>query len=151
MQTYKGLEKPVADMLRCGIKFEKLLGRYYESLSKSYPEHRDRLMRIAKDSYRHASIYSKLLKNAQQRFELEKGDRCVGMGEYLGYIEEKAKAGCEGKALKECLLPQEEIYMYVYAQMVLEVCVYISSKLSEDVKRIIDDEMVHEKLVREIE
>ncbi len=149
-QSYKGLERPVVDMLYCGIKFEKLIGEYYTELSKKYGEYSKTLSKIAKDSFKHAYIYSQILKNAEKKFKIRAKRGCVGMEEYLNSIEKKVRKGCDGKELKDCLMPQEEIYMYVYSSLVLETCVYISKEMHKEVREIMYDELEHDKLVREM-
>ena len=72
------------------------------------------------------------------------------MDEYLSSIEEKVKKGCDRKELKDCLMPQEEIYMYVYSSLVLETCIYISKEMHREVRKIMHDELRHDKLVREM-
>ncbi len=148
-QTYEGLEITVVDMLACGIEFEKLIGRYYVTIANMYPEHEKVLIDIAKDSFRHARIYEKILNLAKERWGKSMEEQCSGISSYLRNIEDMEKR-CGRITFKECLLPQEEISMYVYAHLVLESCRFIPKKLMDEVEGIAREELEHNRRIREL-
>ncbi|AGB05209.1 glycosyl transferase [Aciduliprofundum sp. MAR08-339] len=148
-QTYEGLEITVVDMLACGIEFEKLIGRYYVTLANMYPKYEKVLIDIAKDSFRHARIYEKILNLAKERWGKSMEEQCSGISSYLKNIEDMEKR-CGRIPFKECLLPQEEISMYVYAHLVLESCRFIPKKLMDEVEGIAREELDHNRRIREL-
>ncbi len=147
-QTYDGFERPVVRMLGCGVEFEKVAGRYYSHLAKIFPEHSETLMEIARDSYRHAGIYANILRGMSGGKKVS-GHKCVGMQRSIDRLVELEKK-CATMPFKECLLPDEEMFMYVYAQLVLESCRFIDEYAGDKVRRVMDDEKKHGKMIENL-
>lgn len=56
---------------------------------------------------------------------------------------------CEEKILEECILPQEELIMYVFTKLVIESCKPLLLN-TEGLERILGDELKRERTLREM-
>ncbi|MEM0037171.1 MAG: hypothetical protein QXU23_06990 [Candidatus Korarchaeum sp.] len=145
-QTYEGLEGLVIGMFSCAIAFEHSLASYYEKLSRIHPAYSKELEEISRESLRHSEIFRRTLLNI--RINYAQNSDCPEIKHYLEkitYLEEH----CNEMGLEECILPQEELIMYVFTQLVIESCKPLLVN-TDEIERILEDELRHEGILRSI-
>lgn len=145
-QTYEGLEGLVIGMFSCAIAFEHSLASYYGKLSRIHPAYSKELEEISRESLRHSEIFRRTLSNI--RINYAQNSDCPEIKHYLekiAYLEEH----CNEMGLEECILPQEELIMYVFTQLVIESCKPLLVN-TDEIERILEDELRHEGILRSI-
>lgn len=145
-QTYEGLEDRVMEQLACAAELESSIARYYYGLASKFPGSPE-LEHVASESVEHARTYSTILESVKGRLR-SSGVSCTWAKEYMEAVSASAPEAARGP--EGLVRPQEEVAMYVFASMLLEVGKYT---LNEDelraIERIAEDELEHEELLKD--
>ncbi len=145
-QSYEGMEQRLVDMLSCGAELESTVGRYYMDLSKQYHEFREDLEKLGRESFRHAETYLRIMSSVRGNTARSS---CHSLRDYISMLSDY-RDSCVGKQLRECLLRQEELVMYVFAQEILESLGQVPESLLDEVRKIMEDELEHDAIIRRL-
>lgn len=144
-QSYEGFETQVLDMLICGSRLEGLIASYYTDIMKRYPEHKEKIAKLALDSEKHSRFYASLTSKLATKPK-EPMSRC---GWFEQVIRTSGLSEERGASLQSFLLLIEEVKMRIYAKLVKEVCNHLLSESEEKtIDVIINEELVHEDIIK---
>ncbi|MCX8178181.1 MAG: glycosyltransferase [Candidatus Bathyarchaeota archaeon] len=143
-QAYEGLEENVLRLLGCTVILERAVADHYLQASKRFKEFSEQLEIVARESSRHAEIYSSLQKSIKAD-AVQDHTACGWVKPYLSKIASVKESG----DLASVILLHEEMTIRVFTQLMLETCRPLIAE-AEEIANIIDEEAKHEKILRQI-